>query len=136
VAGKIDFFCPVITIAIPLFAKQTAKVIATLGPSRSATLPEVPSAIEQGLGDFTATTWFALFAPKGTSPAVIQTINRAAATALSDSKVQEQLHAIGADAAGAESGSPEHLRDFLQNEIAKYKAAVKSSAIDIGPVRP
>ena len=131
VAGKIDFFCPVITIAIPPVTKQTVKAIVTLGPSRSAALPELPSAVEQGLGHFTATTWFAFFAPKGTSPAAIQTINRAAARALSDSKVQEQLRAIGADAAGPESGSPEHLRDFLQKEIAKYKAAVKSGGIMI-----
>jgi tripartite-type tricarboxylate transporter receptor subunit TctC len=131
VAGKIDFFCPVITIAIPPVTKQAVKAIAILGSLRSQALPEVPSAVEQGLGDFTATTWFAIFAPKGTPLASIQTINRAAAAALSDSKVRGQLRAIGADAVGPESGSPEHLKGFLEKEIAKYKAAVKNSGISV-----
>ncbi len=130
-AGKIDFFCPVITIAISPVTRHIVKAIATLGPSRSPALPEVPSAVEQGLGDFTATTWFAIFAPKGTPPIAIQTINRAAAAALNDSKVREQLRAIGADAVAPESGSPEHLRAFLEKEIAKYKAAVKNGGISI-----
>lgn len=131
VAGKIDFFCPVITIAIPPVRKQTVKAIATLGPLRSPALPDVPSAVEKGLGDFTATTWFAIFAPKGTPPTAIQTINRAAAEALSDSKVQGQLRAIGADVASSEGGSPEHLKGFLEKEIAKYKAAVKKGGISV-----
>jgi len=131
VAGKIDFFCPVITIAIAPVTNQTVKAIATLGPSRSAALPKVPTAVEQGLADFTATTWFALFAPKGTPTAVIGLINRAASQALSDGSVQGQLRAIGADAVGTENGSPEHLRAFLQKEIAKYKAAVKSAGISV-----
>jgi tripartite-type tricarboxylate transporter receptor subunit TctC len=131
VAGKIDFFCPVITIAIPPVHRQAVKAIATLGPLRSPALPEAPSAVEQGLGDFTATTWFAIFAPKGTPPVVIQTINRAADAALSDSQVRGQLRAIGADSAGPESSAPGYLKGFVEKEIERYKAAVKKSGIPV-----
>ena len=129
IAGKIDYFCPVITIAIPQVRKQTVKAIATLGAERSATLPDVPSAGEQGLSGFTATTWFALFLPKDTPAPIVKALSVAAGATLDSASVREKLRQIGAAAVGPDRGSPAYLREFLQSEISKYGTAVTSAGI-------
>src|SRR5438552_3742269 len=70
VAGRIDYFCPVVTLAIGPIAKQDVKALAVLSRNRAPLFPDLPSAHEQGVADFTAWTWFALFLPKGAQPAV------------------------------------------------------------------
>jgi len=131
IAGLIDFFCPVITIAIPQVKAQTVKVIATLGSVRSPTLSDVPTAQEQGLKDFTATTWFALFAPKGTPASVVDGLNKAVALMLDSPSVQSELMAIGANPVDADRRSPGYLRSFLASEISKYAAALRSAGIQL-----
>ena len=47
------------------------KALMVSGNKRNAALPDVPSAAEVGLPDYTVTTWYGLWAPKGT-PADVQ----------------------------------------------------------------
>ena len=56
---------------------QTGKGIALLARSRSSLLPSLATAHEQGLVDFEAITWNALFLPKGTPAPIIKKLNDA-----------------------------------------------------------
>jgi tripartite-type tricarboxylate transporter receptor subunit TctC len=58
--------------------------IAVAGLQRSPFLPDVPTFGELGLGNFFVRTWFGLFAPGGTPPAVIDTMNRFAVQIVND----------------------------------------------------
>jgi tripartite-type tricarboxylate transporter receptor subunit TctC len=129
IAGQIDFFCPVITIAIPRVKANTVKAVATLGVARSAALAEIPTAQEQGLSGFTATTWFAFFAPKGTPPHVVQTLNKLASAALDSPNTKAKLVEIGADAVPAAQRTPAFLSEHLRHEIEKYKTALRTAGI-------
>lgn len=129
-AEKIDFFCPVITIAISQVKANAVKAVATLGKSRSAALPEIPTAEEQGLSDFTATTWFALFVPKNTSKHMVQALNKSASEALEAPDVKPKLFEIGAQSVPATQRTPEFLAEHLGNEIAKYKKALGAAGIE------
>src|ERR1700710_2189091 len=51
--------------------------VASSGLVRTSFMPEVPTVKEAGGGDFEARSWDAIFAPKGTSPEVIKTLNAA-----------------------------------------------------------
>jgi tripartite-type tricarboxylate transporter receptor subunit TctC len=128
-AGQIDFFCPVITIAIPQVKATTVKAVATLATTRSVALPEIPTAQEQGLSDFTATTWFALFAPKGTPKHIIQMLNKSASEALDTPDMKTKLLEIGAEAVPTTQREPKFLSEFLRNEIGKYKSALGAAGI-------
>ena len=72
IAGRIDFLCDVITTAVPQIEAGTVKAIATLGESRAAVLPNVPTAGEQGFAEFDGNGWNALFFPKGTPEAIVR----------------------------------------------------------------
>jgi tripartite-type tricarboxylate transporter receptor subunit TctC len=130
VSGQIDFFCPVVTIAIPQIKKGSVKVLATLGNARSSALSDVSTAQEQGLGDFSATTWFALFVPRGTPPDTVQSLNRFASAVLDSPDVVAKLRDIGADPVSAERRSSAYLAQSLKSEIAKYRTALRNAGIE------
>ena len=69
VAGRIDYICNIASTAIPAIQAKTVNAIAMLAPQRSPTLADVPTAHEQGLKDFEAFTWNAMFLPPATPPA-------------------------------------------------------------------
>jgi tripartite-type tricarboxylate transporter receptor subunit TctC len=131
-AGQIDFFCPVITIAVPQIKIGSVKAVATLGSKRSSVLPDIATAQEQGLGGFSATTWFALFAPRGTPQSIVQSLNKVGSALLDQADVAAKLGEIGADAVTADRRSPGYLAQFLNSEIAKYRTALADAGIEPG----
>jgi len=65
IAGQIDYQCPGAAVAIGHIDSRTVKPIVTLKNARSPSLPELPSAQEQGLPDFDASLWYAFFPSEG-----------------------------------------------------------------------
>lgn len=128
-AERIDYFCPVVTIAIAPIARQDVKAIAILTRNRAPLLPDLASAHEQGLADFTAWTWFALFLPKGAPRPVSAKLHEATAAAMAAPFMQARLKQIGAEVVAPERRTPEYLQKFLENEIAKWASALKAAEL-------
>ena len=61
-----------------------------------AALPNLASAHEQGLADFEAPTWFAVFLPRGGSEPIIRKLNQAAFATADTPSVQERLNVLAA----------------------------------------
>ena len=131
VAGRIDYFCPVVTIAIPQIDNKGVQAIAILTRNRAPILPNLASASEQGLADFAASTWFAVFMPKGTSAPIVQKLNGAVVAAMETPSVRSRLKDIGADMVAPERRSPDYLQRFLKGEIEKWAAAIKTANIKV-----
>jgi tripartite-type tricarboxylate transporter receptor subunit TctC len=100
------------------------KALMVSGLKRNPAFPDVPCAAELGLPDYTVTTWYGLWTPKGT-PAdvqarILEEIRRAAAT--------DELKAIWASN-GADFGSqsPAQFGSFVSAEIKRWAAVVKAS---------
>lgn len=100
------------------------KALMVSGLKRNPAFPDVPCAGELGLPDYTVTTWYGLWAPKGT-PAdiqarIVEEMRRAAAT--------DELKAIWASN-GAEFGnlSPQQFGGFVSAEVKRWAAVVKAS---------
>ncbi len=129
IAGRIDYQCPTGAVAVPLAEGKLAKLIATLTRNRFARLPDLPSAHEQGLTNFEAYIWYALFAPKGTPPAIVQRLNTAASHAMDTPAVQARLRDVGATVPAPERRSPEYLQKFVENEIARWAGPIKAAGV-------
>jgi tripartite-type tricarboxylate transporter receptor subunit TctC len=130
-AGKIDYFCPVVTIAIPQIQNKGVNAVAILSKTRTPVLPSLASASEQGLNNFSASTWFALFLPKGTPKPIVQQLNAALSAAMETPAVQTKLKEIGADIVAPERRSPDYLQTFLGGEIDKWAGAIKAANIKV-----
>jgi len=131
VAGKIDYFCPVVTIAIPQIQNKGVNAVAILSKTRTPVLPNLASASEQGLASFNASTWFALFLPKGTPASIVQRLNAALLAAVETPAVHTKLKEIGADVVSPERRSPDYLQGFLKGEIDKWATAIKTANITV-----
>src|ERR1041385_1496843 len=95
VGGQVDYMCDQIVNAVPQINGGTIKAYAIATAERNPSLPDVPTTKEAGLPAFEASAWNALFAPKGTSPAIVAKLNAAASRALDDENVRKRLLDLG-----------------------------------------
>jgi tripartite-type tricarboxylate transporter receptor subunit TctC len=129
VGGRIDYLCIDTPIAIPLIESKDIKAIAILTRTRSASLPNLPSAQEQGLQNFEAANWAAFFLPKGTPAAIVQRLQGATVAAADSAAVRDRMKSIGVDIVAPERRSPDYLAKFTESEIAKWGGAVKAAGV-------
>jgi tripartite-type tricarboxylate transporter receptor subunit TctC len=128
-AGRIDYDCLSLPLALPQIAGKTVKAIAILSKDRSSSLPDIASAHEQGLTGFDVPSWYALFLPAQTPPAIVRKLNRATIAALDSPAVQQRLKQVGGEAVAPERRTPEYLAQFLAAEISKWEGPIKASGI-------
>jgi tripartite-type tricarboxylate transporter receptor subunit TctC len=128
-AGRIDYQCPSLPIALPQIEAGAVKALAILSKSRSASLPKLRTAAEQGLADFDAAGWYALFLPAATSDDIVRKLNRALVAALRRGDVRDRLRVIGCDLFPPDRSSSEYLRGLVAAEIVKWGAVIKASGI-------
>jgi tripartite-type tricarboxylate transporter receptor subunit TctC len=127
--GQIQVVCTSTLPALPYVRSGQLRGLAVTTAARTRAAPEIPTVAEAAsLPGYRASTWYALFAPARTKPAIISTVHRAATQALKSGAVAEQLLGLGGDAIG---NSPDELRQFLQSEIDTL-----SKVIRLANVRP
>jgi tripartite-type tricarboxylate transporter receptor subunit TctC len=129
VAGRIDYQCTVGPSAIPQIESKLVKAIAVLSRERSPNLPSVASAHEQGLAGFDASTWFAVFLPKGTPEPIVTKLREAVVAAMETPATRQRLSEIGLTIVDPNRRSSEYLRTFVASEIAKWAAPIKAGGV-------
>jgi len=129
IGGRIDYQCPLIALALPHIASGKVKAVAALTVQRTAILPQLATAHEQGLAGFGVSTWNALFLPKGTPQAIIRKLHDAADAAVDLPDIQGRLRQIGAEPVPREDRSPEFLEKFVAREIDKWAVAIKAAGV-------
>jgi tripartite-type tricarboxylate transporter receptor subunit TctC len=131
IAARIDYQCPVITPVVPQIQGGLVKAIAALTKNRTPILPDLATAQEQGLTDFEAYIWFAIFLPRGTPADIAYKLQHAIAAAENLPAVQERLKDIGAAPIASERQTPEYLAAFVKREVAKWAAPIRASGIRV-----
>jgi tripartite-type tricarboxylate transporter receptor subunit TctC len=131
IAGRIDYYCPIIAAAVGQIRNNTMKAIAILSRNRSPTLPTLASAHEQGLIDFEANYWNAFFLPKGTPAPIVQRLHDAAVATIDTPSVQERLKVFGLTVVAPDRRSPDYLAQFVTSEIKKWSDPVKASGVSL-----
>ncbi|WP_407117937.1 tripartite tricarboxylate transporter substrate-binding protein [Bradyrhizobium sp. LMG 9283] len=125
VAGQVDYMCDQIVNAVPQINAGTIKAYAIATPERNPSLANVPTTAEAGLPTFQAQAWNAMFAPKGTSPAIVASLNAAAVKALDDETVRKRLLELGSVIPARADRTPEALAALVKSEIAKWTPVLK-----------
>ncbi len=125
VGGQVDYMCDQITNVVGQVKAGTIKAYAVATPERNASLPDVPTTTEAGLPGYQTTAWNALFAPKGTPPAILTKLNAAAAKALDDEKVIARMKDLGNDIPKADQRTPAVLGNLVKEEVDKWKKFLK-----------
>jgi tripartite-type tricarboxylate transporter receptor subunit TctC len=130
-AGRVDYDCLSLPLALPQIAARSVKPIAVLSKIRSPVLPNLQTANEQGLTDFDTPSWYALFLPAATPPAIVQKLNQATVATLDEPAIQERFKQIGGDVIAPNRRSPEYLAQFLAAEIRRWEGPIKASGVQL-----
>jgi tripartite-type tricarboxylate transporter receptor subunit TctC len=129
-SGRVDYLCDIVTTAKPQIDGGTVKAIAVLNEVRSAALPDVPTAMEQGF-DVKAYTWNAFLLPKGTPEPIVAKLNHAMVETMKTPAVREKLDAVGLKLVSEERATPAYLDQFVRSEIDKWAVLIKATGISI-----
>src|SRR5215467_8896068 len=94
VGGQIDMSFD-LPVQLSLTRAGSVKAYAVTSKTRLATALDIPTATEMGLPALSSSTWFGLFAPKGTPMDVVGKLNAATVEALADPAVQSRFAGLG-----------------------------------------
>jgi tripartite-type tricarboxylate transporter receptor subunit TctC len=118
VGRQFDYMCTISGSAAAPLQGDLIKGIAVFTGERLASLPNVPTANEQGT-QFEASTWFGFFVPKATPAAIIKKLHDAAVAAMETAWVQEQLAKNGTYVVPPEHRSTAYFENIIGPEIEK-----------------
>ena len=94
-AGQIQMMVGNMAAGVGLVGQGKIKALAVTGKTRSAMLPNVPTAAESGLPGFENTGWFGLFAPAGTASSILEKVQRDSVKVLAATDVKARLYVQG-----------------------------------------
>jgi tripartite-type tricarboxylate transporter receptor subunit TctC len=117
--GQVDYVCDPILGPLPHVRAGSLKALAVATDKRHPLLPDVPTSAEGGLPQFQAAPFYAVFAPKGTPPAIVDQLAAALDKALDDEAARKRLLDLGAVIPNKEQRGSKPLGELVKSEIAR-----------------
>ena len=105
------------------------RALAVTSRDRSPLMPSIPGMAEAGLTGYDLSSWYALFLPAGTPPAIVTTVYEAAKKAVQQPDVKAVLQKEGTDV--VLSSSPEDFAAYLARDSTFWTQLVRQSGIKI-----
>lgn len=102
------------------------RALAATGPARSASTPDIPTVREAGIANYDVVSWNALFAPAGTPPEIVKTLNQALQEILAEPEVKKRLLELGIE---AKASTPEEISARLKSDIDKWRKVIEKAGI-------
>jgi tripartite-type tricarboxylate transporter receptor subunit TctC len=119
-AGRIHFGGDQLSSSLAHVRGERLKAMAVA--TKSAALPQVPTAREMGFPNLELQGWNGFLAPKGTPDAVVNRIQQQVAEAVKRPDVAKRMTDVGAEPSG---NTPAEMRDMLQKQIAQVRPVVE-----------
>jgi len=127
-SGQVSLFIPTLGGHIGNIKSGRIRALAVSGATRAEQLPDVPTFKELGVPFVEETSWYGIYAPKGTPREIIVRVNDEVGRILANPEVKERTAVLGFRLLG---GSPEKLGAMLHDEIDKWAQLAKNGSIEI-----
>jgi tripartite-type tricarboxylate transporter receptor subunit TctC len=125
-AARVAVFFPTLGGHLGRIQGGTARALAVSGAERAAQLPDVPTFKELGIPFVAETSWYGIYAPKGTSAEIVAKINKDVNDVIALPEVKDKVGPLGFRLLG---GSPADLKQKLAQETARWAKAAKDGAL-------
>lgn len=129
--GSADFGIPTVATGSPFVKDGRIKALVVTGSQRAKALPNVPSLVEDGavdpLKNYGTYAIYALLGPAGMPPAVTNALNEALVKISTMPDVVQRLEAANVRASAT---SPGDLKQYIEQEVAKWKEVGKRVKIE------
>lgn len=128
VANQVQLVTGTIPALLPLIKDGRIKPLAVTSAKRSPALPDVPSMSEAGFKGFDVLNYFALAAPAGTPPAVLEKLNTALNKVVA---MPDVLARFKVDAVEATPGTPAAQTRFIEADYQAWRDVVRTQNLKI-----
>jgi tripartite-type tricarboxylate transporter receptor subunit TctC len=128
IGGQVDIMFDGLGSSAAHIKNGRVKAIAVAGNKRAAGFPDIPTTAEGGVPEYVVSTWYGLWAPKNTPPAVIEKMTQELKKALASPEVSAAWTGLGADLPtlyGAAFG------EFVAVETKRWGEVVKAANIKL-----
>jgi tripartite-type tricarboxylate transporter receptor subunit TctC len=102
------------------------RALASSGPVRSASTPDIATVAENGVAGYDVISWNALFAPAAIPPDIVNTLNGALRDVLADPDVKKRFNELGIE---ARASTPQAIFDRLKADIDKWQKVIEKAGI-------
>ena len=110
---------------ISQFAKDgRARLLASTGPRRFASTPDVPTMVEQGYPGFVALSWIGFLAPGGTPQPVIDRYHKEIVRIIQTPEIRAKLEAMEFELVAS---TPKYFADWIGSEIVRWGNVIKAT---------
>jgi tripartite-type tricarboxylate transporter receptor subunit TctC len=100
--------------------------LAVTGRKRWPSIPNVPTMSESGVKGMEDGSWYGLFVPTGTPPAIVQQLQQAMAKTLADPEVAARIRSTGQEPVGSPTAD---FQDFFKSEVARFARVIEVAKI-------
>jgi tripartite-type tricarboxylate transporter receptor subunit TctC len=129
VAGQVPFLFVTAPAALSQVRAGRLRALAVTTQKRSAAAPEIPTVAEAlGMPDYEVDSWYAMFAPAKTPPAIVARMQKEAARAVRLPEARQKLLEQGADAVG---GTSEELDRVVKGELKRWAEVIRNAGIKL-----
>jgi tripartite-type tricarboxylate transporter receptor subunit TctC len=126
-AGHVDLLVGSTALSIGQINAGKLRALLQTGKSRTAALPDIPTAIDAGFPGFEAYAWWGVFAPAGTPKPMIERFGSDLAATVREPAILKQL--AESQQVTLDLGGPDSMRRFLAAQMKQWGAVVKENNI-------
>jgi tripartite-type tricarboxylate transporter receptor subunit TctC len=126
ISGQVDLYVSGMPPALAMIRAERVKAIAVTTLVRSAAAPTVPTISESGVPGYDVPLWYGLFAPGGTSAAIVRRLNAEVVASLNLPDVKERFIVQGVDPT---SCTQAELLSLIKAESERWAKLIKAAGI-------
>jgi tripartite-type tricarboxylate transporter receptor subunit TctC len=126
-SGRVQLTMGSIGAVIPHVQAGRLRALASTGPKRTATLPEVPTFAEAGYPRYQVSVWYGIFGPARMPASLVQRLNADFDWVIQQPDVVERFASAGVEPAGALS--PQQFADYMANALVTWDDALRAAGM-------
>jgi tripartite-type tricarboxylate transporter receptor subunit TctC len=127
-SGQVQLVIDGLLPNLPHIRAGKMKALAVTNARRAPAAPEIPTMAEAGVPAYVSDTWYALLAPAGTPPAVLEQLRAATDAALKSPALREKFVQQGAEPAG---GGAAALDELMRADLARWRKVVADAKLQV-----
>ena len=124
IGNRVVLYFSTIAVISPHVESGRIKAFAITSKERSPSFPNVPTVAESGLPGYEAENWYALLAPAGTPPAIVDRLNRELKKILGSPDFVKEIAKEGGRTVG---DSPAEFAKFLSIDVPRWQQIVREA---------
>lgn len=126
--GRIQVTFTTVASAAPLVAGGQLRALAVTLAERSPAFPDLPTVAEAGVPGYSAESWYGIYAPAKTPPAIIDRLNKSARAAVQSQAFQK----LGANEGLVMIASePAELEHYVRAQEERWRKVIRDANIKI-----